>query len=432
MAKKRNRQIRNRWRLLNLSALGLFLITGVVCGVVITAFKEGINFVARLMQAFLAQASGTWTGRALFLGAFLVFASIIYLCNQKDEHIKGSGIPVIYGLLDKKFKVNWKKTLPLKFFTSMATVGSGLTLGREGPSVQIGGLVGQMVHHLSGTKENIRYFVGSSAGAGLAVAFNAPMAGVLFTVEEIYKKTDRKVFLSTAVTVFSAIMVSNLLVGNSPALEKIPLLKAEGPSMYGYYALLGILTGLSGVLFNGMVIGGKRRAPSIPLPDYLKFILPFLATALVLLMDSRLFGSGEPFILLPLGDNVSIGTLAYFYVAKLFLLTIIFAVGTPGGSLVPLLVLGSLLGNLYASILASLGLISPDLILVFSMLAMCGHFSAIVRTPITAILLILEMTGGAFEYLLALAVVSLLSYTVAELLRSKPFYDHLYEYMVEE
>lgn len=149
-------------------------------------------------------------------------------------------------------------------------------------------------------------------------------------------------------------------------------------------------------------------------------------------MDARLFGSGEPFILLPLGDNVSIGTLAYFYLAKLFLLTIIFAVGTPGGSLVPLLVMGSLLGNLYASILASLGLISPDLILVFSMLAMCGHFSAIVRTPITAILLILEMTGGAFEYLLALAVVSLLSYTVAELLRSKPFYDHLYEYMVEE
>lgn len=282
------------------------------------------------------------------------------------------------------------------------------------------------------SEEDKSYFIGSSAGAGLAVAFNAPMAGVLFTIEEIFKKTDRKVFLSTAITIFSAVITSDLIFGNLPALVNVPKFQVMHLKMIIHLVILGIITGLSGVFFNKIVIGSKGFFGKININPFVKYMIPFIVTGLVLMVDINLFSSGESYIFFPIKGNPNLGRLIFLYFAKILLLALAFGVSIPGGSLVPLLVIGSLAGNIFASFLANLGLIDPQLILVFSMMAMCGHFSAIVRTPITAIILVLEMTGGAFNYLLGLSVVSLVSYSTAEIFKSKPFYDHLYEILIKK
>lgn len=419
-----------RWLRVDFKLLFLFIVTGIFTGLTITCYKLGIEKFAEMTKNFLHNYGGTTGGKAIFIGAFILMAIVMYYLSIYDPNIKGSGIPIIFGVLDGKFKVNWKRTLPLKFFTSIVTVGSGLTLGREGPSVQMGGLVGQAVHDVSKSNEERRVFVGAASGAGFAVAFNAPLTGIIFAVEEIYKKTSRKIFLSASATVIAAIIVSHLIVGNTPTLPDVPRIKSLELPVYFYMVVMGIFTGLSGVLYNYVVVGGKVLAGKIKINPLLKFIIPFVVTAIVILMDINLFGSGEHFILYTLGDNAPTLTLIYYYFMKLFLLAIIFAVGCPGGSLVPMLAMGALVGNIYGSIGVTLGLFDPSLIFVFSIIAMCGQFSAIVRAPLTGIVLVLEMTGGSFEYFFAVAIVAMIAYIIAEMFASKPFYGHLYEMML--
>lgn len=402
------------------------VLTGIATGIVIGLFKEAIHFLSKHVMEILRKSSGNLLYSVLIVVAFILLGTFIYFISKKDPNINGSGIPVIYGMIDDKIEVNSPKTLINKFITSTLTIGSGLTLGREGPSVQIAGLIGDISHKLSESKENKRYFIGSSAGAGIAVAFNAPMAGLLFTIEEIFKKTNRKVFVFSTLTVFSAVVTADLCFGNRPALIDIPNFEVMDISMLGLIIILGIFAGLSGVLFNYVVISSKKVFAKIKIHPYIKYLTPFVITALVLLLDIELFSSSEPFIFLPITGNKQLAEIIILYFLKILLLACAFGVGVPGGSLVPLLVIGSLLGNIVATSFVMLGLLDASYILAFTMLAMCGHFSAIVRTPITAIILILEMTGGAFNYLLGLAVVSLVAYSVAEVCKSKPFYDKLY------
>lgn len=415
-----------------LSTILTFVGTGILCGIVIGSFKTLIKFYSSLMLDLFARAKGNISYSVLIIALFFIIGSFIYYLSKKDPNINGSGIPVIYAMLNDKLKVDSFRTLIRKFIASILTIGSGLTLGREGPSVQIGGLLGDIAHKMTKSEEDKSYFIGASAGAGLAVAFNAPMAGVLFTIEEIFKKTDRKVFLSTAITIFSAVITSDLIFGNLPALVNVPKFQVMHLKMIIHLVILGLITGLSGVFFNKIVIGSKGFFGKININPFVKYMIPFIVTGLVLLVDINLFSSGESYIFFPIKGNPNLGRLIFLYFAKILLLALAFGVSIPGGSLVPLLVIGSLVGNIFASFLANIGLIDPQLILIFSMMAMCGHFSAIVRTPITAIILVLEMTGGAFNYLLGLSVVSLVSYSTAEIFKSKPFYDHLYEILIKK
>lgn len=411
----------------------LYILTGMCCGITITLYRVSIQKVAKFMKYVLSISNENMISRLIFILIFLFIGLAVYCLNNSEPMIKGSGIPVIYGLVDDKIKVNCKKTLIYKFLTSIVTVGMGLTLGREGPSVQIGGLVGKLVHSLTKRKKiHKKYFIGSSSGAGLAVAFNAPLTGVLFSIEEIYKKTTRKEFLSSAVNVFSAVICSDVLIGVRPALVNIPKIKYLSLNVYGYVVLFGIIVGLSGVLFNYVTINGTIFVEKIKINPLIKFLIPFFVTAIFLLMDSNLFGAGENLIMLPLENNANIPTLIYYYFVKLFLIFLVFSTSVPGGSLVPLLVLGSLVGNIFASVLCTLGILDKSMILVFSMIGMAGHFSSIVRSPITAVILVLEMTGGSFDYLLAIAIVCVIAYTVAELLKVKPFYEKCYEILKEK
>lgn len=428
----RKAKLRYSYKSKEVSTILSFVLTGIIVGLAIGFFKQAIRFVSSKMIGLISLVHDKPIYALGIIILFIIIGTFIYFLSKRDPNINGSGIPIIYGMLDDEFIVDSPRTLIRKFIASTLAIGAGLTLGREGPSVQIGGLIGDIVHKASKSKENKRYFIGSAAGAGIAVAFNAPMAGMLFTVEEIFKKTDRKVFLSTAITIFTAIITADIAFGNRPALLDVPNFEVMNLSMIGILIVLGIFVGLSGVFFNFCVIGSKAVYKKININPYIKYLIPFVVTAIVLMIDIDLFASSEEFIFLATKGETSLLRLILFYFAKIFLLCLAFGAGVSGGSLVPLLVIGSLVGNIVATSLVMAGLLDPSFIFVFSILGMCGHFSAIVRAPITAIILVLEMTGGAFEYLLGIAIVSLIAYSIAEICQSKPFYEHLYELMVEK
>lgn len=409
---------------ISFKSLPAFIILGIFTGLLIGTFKKLIGLISGFMEGFLY--SGSQADKIIFMVLIILIGLLTFLILKKDKNTKGSGIPVMTGMLEGKIDVDSKKTIIGKFIASVLTIASGLTVGREGPSVQLGGLAGDLVSkYYPSTDKNL--FIGSAAASGFAVAFNAPVASLIFAVEEIFRTHNFSTFLTSAVTIISATVTSGLVFGDHPSLENIPAFANIDQKSLVLIVILGIFAGLSGVLFNKVVIGSKSIYKKISLPEIIKYLAPFILTGLVLLIDPRLFASGEELIYLPSIGNLEISTLIYMYIAKILLLSLAFGIGLSGGSLVPLLAIGAILGNIYGTFLADLGIIPVDMIYALSLIAMAGHFSAIVRTPITAIILILEMTGGAFSNILALAVVSFVAYLVAEIFKSKPFYEDLYE-----
>lgn len=410
--------------------LYIFIILGILTGILIGIFKKAIGLVSTFMEEILEKSRGDFKFAILFMLALLIIGFISLILLKSDKDSRGSGIPVMTGMFEGKIKLDSKKTILNKFVASVLTIGSGLTVGREGPSVQLGGLLGDIVSKFDKNFDK-KFLIGSAATAGFAVAFNAPLAALVFAIEEVFRAHKKKSFLASAITLVFAILTSNFLFGNLPALVDIPKFTSFNFLDLGLVGILGIITGLSGVLFNFLVIGSKSLYKKIPISEKLKHLFPFIVTGLILLADQRLFASGEELIYLPSLDNLSIKALAYLYIMKIFLLSLAFGAGLSGGSLVPLLAIGAIVGNIYGSGLYLLGKIPLDMVFAYSLIAMAGHFSAIVRTPITAVILIFEMTGGAFINLLPLIIVSLISYIIAWLLKSKPFYEDLYEILLK-
>ena len=409
---------------ISFKSLPAFIILGIITGLLIGIFKKIIGIISSFMDGFLT--TGENQDKLIFMALIIAIGLITYFILKKDKNTKGSGIPVMAGMMEGTIDVSSEKTIIGKFIASVLTIGSGLTVGREGPSVHLGGLAGDIVGKFF-PKVDRNLFIGSAASSGFAVAFNAPVASLIFAVEEIFRNHNFNTFLTSAVTIISATITSGLVFGDFPSLENIPVFENIDQKSLWIILALGIITGISGVLFNKVVIGSKDIYKKIHLPEIVKYLSPFILTGLVLIIDPRLFASGEELIYLPSLGNEGIETLTYMYLAKIILLSLAFGIGLSGGSLVPLLAIGAILGNIYGTILSNLGLIPADMIFAISLIAMAGHFSAIVRTPLTAIILILEMTGGAFSNILALAVVSFVAYLIAEIAKSEPFYEDLYE-----
>ncbi|MCR5347942.1 MAG: ClC family H(+)/Cl(-) exchange transporter [Fretibacterium sp.] len=405
------------------------LATGVLAGLVITAYRLGIVQMSGWVHGLLTRAAESPGKALLYVGIMAAMGAAAGLCLKIAPLISGSGIPQVAAQLAGQLEARWQKVLPFKFLGGILTLGGGLTLGREGPSVQVGAAVGQAFGELARRPCEERQFLISCGGAaGLASAFNAPVAGLIFALEELHRSFSPAVLVSASAAAFAGAFVSAGVFGSAPVLPvtggiHIPL------QYYWILLLLGVLTGLSGVLFNRCILWGKALFARLSLrwrPAWLWCgIVPFLIVAAACLAFPPLFGSGEPVIFFAAGENnPPLWQLTAFYVSKLALLTLCFGSGLPGGIFFPLLALGSLAGNAAGSALAGAGLMESQYIVAMALMAMAGHFSAIVRSPVTSILLVSEMTGS-FSFMLPLGVVAMVSYGVAELFQSVPIYESL-------
>lgn len=402
------------------------ILVGILVGIVITLYRLTLMNAEHICFTIYAYLRNN-----LFLipVAFIVLAGTGYFIGclvSKNGMISGSGIPQVKGVIMGYFQYNWLTTLIAKFFGGALSVLGGLSLGREGPSIQLGACVAQAVgDRFADTRTERKILIASGASAGLAAAFNAPLAGVMFVLEELFGYFSPVILLSTMVSAIFADFISKIVFGMNPVFSfgmQLPI------PLGGYWmvCLLGIALGICGAIYNHILVKTQKLyKKSRYLNVKTRPVIPFVTAGILGLIFPIVLASGHS-IIEELQLSTSIGFLIVVLIIKFAFSMISFGSGSPGGIFFPLLIMGAIIGAVFGNISVNFFGFEQNLFYNFVIIAMAGFFTAIVRAPITGIVLLVEMTGS-FTHLLSLTFVSLTAYVVADLLKSTPVYESLLE-----
>lgn len=402
------------------------ILTGLAAGTIVVLFRymlQAATIWLERLYLFLGTHTFGWT--LLWIMALGVIALFLYKIVQMEPMIKGSGIPQIKGAVFRQLNMKWLKVLLYKFVGGVLAIGSGMSLGREGPSIQLGAAIGQGINRLmGGLKVEERILITSGASAGLAAAFNAPLAGVIFSLEELHKNFSPPILLSAMAASVTADYISRNFFGIQPIFDfhTLPVLPMK---YFPLLLLLGLITGLFGVLFNWSLIKSLRFYDKQRLvPKQLIMLIPLLLTVPVGFWIPETLGGGQGLIAGIQSNQYVLMMLILLVIVKFGLTMACYGSGAPGGIFMPMLVIGALTGGVFGQVAIKFLNVDPSFGHNFVVFAMAAYFTAIVKAPITGSILIMEMTGS-FEHLPALITVSMTAYIVADLLKSGPIYDKL-------
>jgi CIC family chloride channel protein len=277
---------------------------------------------------------------------------------------------------------------------------------------------------------DVRMLQTAVGGAGLAVAFNAPIGGILFTLEEVTKSFRLRTVLATLLAAATAVGCSRLVTGNHPDFQVEPI-ASPGLSWLPLFVVFGLLTGCVGVLYNRLVLGCLDRVRSVPrIPTVAKAALIGALIGLVTFIDPLTTGGGDTLNQMLLGGNgMALSAIAGLLALRFIAGPVSYAAAVPGGLFAPLLAIGTLWGVLFVDGLDAV--VPTDLTsmaIPMAIVGMAAFFGATVRAPLTGIVIVIEMTATTSVAVPMLAATAA-SVLVAELLRSAPIYDSLRERM---
>lgn len=408
-----------------LQGIGVGLLTGSVVSLYRYAFHE-----IETMRTILVYASQQKVLVALFAIFLMLFCLAVSSGVIKRETVAGgSGIPQVEAEMKGKMNANWLQVIIAKFLGSLLAIGSGLSLGSEGPSVQLGAMTGKGFSRISkGLRTEERMLITCGSGAGLAAAFGAPLAGVVFTLEEMHKNFSQEVLLTTMAAAITADWIAASIFGMEPIFE---FTVSDGLPLERMWMVivLGVALGVFGVFYTKATFFTQDAFSKISI-TVKQLVIPAVMVIAVAILLPEALGSGsaliEPMANGRMGAKLLLGLLVIKFITSM----ISFGTGLPGGTFLPMLVLGALAGGFFTESISSLMGFEETYVQYFVVLGMAGYFSAIVRAPITGIILICEMTG-TFSNLLSLAMVSLVAYMVADFVKSPPLYEALTERLVE-
>ncbi|WP_096602308.1 chloride channel protein [Calothrix sp. NIES-2100] len=408
------------------------------------AFVEAcvIGLVSGLAAVLLGQAvdwAGAWRVHVSYLWpAYLVLPGIGllggilagWLVERFAPEASGSGMSEVKAVLARvPMPLNLRIAL-VKLVSATLVLGSGMPLGREGPTVQIGAaLANQLSNWVPTSPEHRRQLIAAGAGAGLAAAFNAPIAGVLFVVEELLQDVSG-ITLGTAILAsFIASVISRLYGSHSLDLSHLNLASLHTTFFaqeIPFYLILGVLAGLLGILFNKGILASlalNRRLLRVSLPWRIGIVGLVTGVAIALLPVAFRDHAGLREMLLTGSSDSLFAAIALVVQFTLIILT--YGSGAPGGLLVPTLVLGAALGYLVGATQESL--LGMSAATTYAHVGMAAFFSAVSKVPITAVVIVFEMTTD-FNLVLPLMIVSVVAYLVAEKIDPRSLYDLLLEW----
>lgn len=402
---------------------GLFV--GVMAGCVSVIYRLLLNHAEKLMFQIIDFTKGNLFSMIGWFVILAVMGLIVGKLVAWEGMCSGSGIPQVQGELKGYLNQNWWKVLTAKITGGTLCILGGLSLGREGPSVQLGAMTGKGIAKVTkagATKE--RYMMVCGSGAGLAAAFNAPLSGVMFSLEEIQKNFNSSMLVCVISGCVASDFISKNIFGLSPVFD-FHLEKSLPLTHYWMLILLGIILGLCGAFYNFMMLKGQDFYGKLKIiPSQYRIIFPFLMAGVLGYLLPPVLAGGHAMIELITGHRLLVSVMLLLLIVKFLFSAFCFGSGAPGGIFFPLLILGAYIGAVFGTIVISGTGIDACYLTNFITIAMAGFFTAIVRAPITGILLIAEMTG-TFEHFLSLAVVCIISYIVAHLLGSEPIYESL-------
>jgi CIC family chloride channel protein len=428
IAEEEDRLPRRPLQWLGLMATAAFV--GAVTGLVGAGFRIAIFWLGAFRTSVVvfshshAPSWASWLIPTALCAAGAAAGS--WLTQRLAPQTAGSGIPRVESVLRNHLRPAGAHILLVKFVGGALSIGSGLALGREGPTVQMGGTLGRLV------SDFLRRFVAepwtliaAGGGAGLAVAFNAPLAAVIFVVEELLHRFSARVFSATLVACVAATLVLRAVIGNRPdfGVAPLPYFPAD---VLPEYLLLGVFAGLFGVTFNVSLLASLRlfdRARHWP--PGTKGAIVGAAAGLIAWFAPTTVGGGQNLAQLAIAGRLASGMIFASLIIRFALTTVSYGSGAPGGIFSPLLALGALLGVAFGAANSGLRHV-PSEPTAFAIVAMAACFTAIVRSPLTAVVLLLEMTGS-WTLILPMMVASATAYAVPELLGNPPIYDSLRE-----
>lgn len=404
-------------------------LVGLIAGIVAALFRATLAAGDSLRNSLITWSQQfPWWGW-IFPVMFSVIGAVIalFLVNNFAPETSGSGIPHIEGVMHRLRTMQWSRILPIKFVAGALGIGGGLALGREGPTVQMGGAVGDAISKfLKAPAGERRTLIAAGAGAGLAAAFNAPLAGVIFVLEEIQRDFHPSVFGAAFLAAAISDIVVRFLSGGRPVFS-VPAYPTPPLASLPFFALLGILAGLLGVAFNRSLLSalngfahlkGKWKLGGIAIVGAVIGLIGWFSPTAI--------GDGHVLAELVLAGEFALAAIPLYFATRFIMSISSYASGTAGGIFAPLLALGALLGLATGQIAHAIAPAAVPEPAVFAVVGMAAYFAAIVRAPLTGIALIVEMTGN-YQQMLPLLVACFCAYAVAELMKDLPIYEALLE-----
>lgn len=405
------------------------LAVGLGAGISISVFRyllAGSEILRPVIYHNLreAMADGQWQWLALYILSFIIIAYLLKLIVAREPMCTGSGIPQIKGILQGDMSMRWFSVLWSKIIGGVLAIGAGMSLGREGPSVQIGACVGQGLSQTGRrTRFESRILMTAGAGAGLAAAFNAPLAGVIFGLEEMQKTISPALLLTGITASITAATITEVVFGMSPVFSMGYLLPLP-LNLFDVLVAAGIVIGLLGRLFNIALAYSLNTYSRLGLSGMKKPLVPLALAGILGFVLPEILGGGNLLVDSLVVTDYTIGFLCLLFVGKFLFTMICFGSGVPGGIFLPMLVLGAAGGAVLAKLLVLAGLLPAMYYADIIVFGMAAYFSSVVKSPVTGSILILEMTGS-FQHMLALLVVSLTAYVISDLTGGRPVYDEL-------
>jgi len=413
------RRQENKWLLVFES-----LLTGLLTGLVITGFRLSISYLRNIRVGLygVIQSAGV-LGVILALAGLALVGLFAGFIITKWPMIKGGGVAQIEGVFMKKLQFSPLSELPLKFIGGVLSIGLGLSMGREGPSVQLGAYVGDAVERIGKRSFTERIcLITAGAAAGLSATFNAPFAAIVFALEDIHHHLSPLLLACVMAGSFAGDFAGSLFLGRGPIFRFFTAV--EFPlSQCAWLIGLGMFVTLVGHGFKQSIYVFQRFYKTLHIPPILRPVIPFLLSLPVGLWYSYASGGGDGLIRILTEQSFPITMLVMFLIVKLLFTGISAGSGAIGGIFVPLLACGAVGGALYATVLVHFGWLAPEHVNAMILFGMAACFTTVIKAPLTACAIVFE-TSGAFHNLGGLVLTCLTAYLTANLIGSQA-HDHI-------
>jgi CIC family chloride channel protein len=350
-----------------------------------------------------------------------------WLVRRFSPAASGSGIPHVEAVLREQASPAHYVLIPVKFVGGLLAIGAGLALGREGPTVQMGASVAHWVGSVFRlSAADARILLAAGAGAGLATAFNAPIAGSVFVLEELMRRFDTRITITTLGASAAAIGIARILLGVEP---DFPIGPQAFPALgsLSLYLVFGAIVGVIGIAYNRAILATLDLADRLEnVPVAVRAGAVAALVGLIAWYLPHWVGGGDNLTQLALDGEIALTILPAMFALRFVLGAVSYAAGTPGGLFAPMLVLGAQAGLFFGTFatrwfpsLAS----APE---SFAVTGMAAFFTATVRAPVTGIILVIELTASDTQ-LLAMLAACFAAMLVPTLTCNRPIYDSLGE-----
>jgi CIC family chloride channel protein len=397
----------------------LSLLIGALTGMAVVAF---IVLTERLGMRLYPVGSAAWRRVLIPVAGSLAMGFLLF---RYFPNARGSGVPQTKAALFARDGFISLRTVLGKFFCTATTLASGIPLGREGPSVQVGAGIGSVLGRALGlSPEKVKALIPVGAAAAIAAAFNTPMAAVLFALEEVMGDLNAPVLGSVVLASATSWAMLRLLLGNNP-LFQVPQYTLVHPLELGIYALLGIAGGFLSVAFTKMLLGMRKYF--LRLPRKTQWLQPVAGGVTVGLMGwfvPQVLGVGYSYVGNALNGTMALKLMLLLVVLKLIGVTVSYASGNAGGIFGPSLFLGAMLGGAIGTVAHHLlpgYTASPG---AYALVGMGALFAGIVRAPMTSVLMIFEMTRD-YAVIVPLMIANLTSLFISRRFQKQPIYEAL-------